>query len=246
LGAGGCHSSQPVRLRVMTYNMHHGHGMDGKFDLSRTIQVLNAAKPDLLALQEVDSKCERSRRVDEPQELAAQTGMQAAFGKTIDWQGGDYGIAILSRYPILHQHSYPLLNIPPHEPRVLLEVGVSVAGCELTFYDMDLDDNPDNAERFGSVDLFKQTVEQQKGLVILGGDLFGTPDHPAIRKLLGFMTDACAGRNEENTCPAREPKKRIDYVMYRSNPHLRCISCEVIPEPLAAQHRPVLAVFEVR
>ena len=78
LGAGGCHPSQPVRLRVMTYNIHHGHGMDGKFDLSRTIQVINAAKPDLLALQEVDSKCERSRRVDEPQELAAQTGMQAA------------------------------------------------------------------------------------------------------------------------------------------------------------------------
>lgn len=242
----GCTPSKPVTLRVMTYNIHHGHGMDGQFDLGRTVKVINDARPDLVALQEVDSKTERARQIDEPQELAERTGMQAIFGKTIDWQGGEYGIAVLSRLPVLFSRSHSLPNTPGHEPRVLMEVGVSVGGRTVAFYNTDLDDNPDDAERMGSVELFEQIAREQKARVILGGDLFGTPEHPAVRKLLGFMSDCAVGHCEEqNTSSAREPQKRIDYILYRPHPRLRCVSCEVIAEPIAAQHRPVLAVFHV-
>src|SRR5687767_15601661 len=180
----GCAPSKPVTLRVMTYNIHHGHGMDGRFDLGRTVKVINDARPDLVALQEVDSKTERVHQIDEPRELGERTGMQPIFGKTIDWQGGEYGIAVLSRLPVLYSRAYPLPNTPGHEPRVLMEVSVLVGGQPLVFYNTDLDDNPDDAERMGSIELFERIAREQKDPVILGGDLFGTPEHPTIVKLL--------------------------------------------------------------
>src|SRR6185503_4310158 len=65
-----------TQLRVMSYNIHHGIGMDRRVDLSRTIETIRAAKPDLVALQELDRKTNRANQVDQLQALAEGTGMQ--------------------------------------------------------------------------------------------------------------------------------------------------------------------------
>src|SRR5438132_10415788 len=88
-------------IRVMTYNIHVGIGMDKKLDLARIAGVINAHHPDLVGLQEVDRGVTRTGRVDEIAELAKLTRMNYDFAFNLRYQGGQYGVAILSRFPIM-------------------------------------------------------------------------------------------------------------------------------------------------
>src|SRR5690606_15119708 len=97
-----------LRLRVLSYNIHHAEGVDRKLDVERIAKIIVAAKPDLVALQEVDQKVTRTRGVDQPAELARLTGMHMAFGGNIRLQGGEYGNAVLSRWPIKAQKNHLL------------------------------------------------------------------------------------------------------------------------------------------
>ena len=91
----------PRTLRVMSYNIHIGVGLDKKSDLARIANVIKAADVDVVALQEVDVRTRRSGTdVDQLAELAKLTGMHGRFGKGRDFDGGEYGQAILSRQPI--------------------------------------------------------------------------------------------------------------------------------------------------
>src|SRR4030095_13030808 len=89
----------PTSLRLVTYNIHHGEGNDGSIDLPRLAHVTQSLHPDLVALQEVDIKTARTGQVDQAAELARLTGMHYVFGKAIDFDGGQYGNVVLSRYP---------------------------------------------------------------------------------------------------------------------------------------------------
>src|SRR6266536_5341306 len=87
-------------VRVMTYNIHVGVGMDKKLDLQRIADVINDQRADLVGLQEVDRGVERTEGRDEIAELAKLTSMNYAFAHNLDYQGGQYGVAVLSRVPI--------------------------------------------------------------------------------------------------------------------------------------------------
>src|SRR4029077_899069 len=114
----------PLTLRVLTYNIHHGEGTDGRFDLSRLADVVTSVHPDLVALQEVDQGTERASGVSELTELARLTDMHPAFGKAMDYLGGQYGVAVLSRLPLLRAHNDPLPSFADREPRTALTVEV--------------------------------------------------------------------------------------------------------------------------
>ena len=86
-------AQEPITLRVLCYNIHYGQGMDGRYDLQRLASVISKAKPDLVALQEVDVGVNRSGRIHQAQELGRLTGMSVRFGPTQHYQGGLYGNA---------------------------------------------------------------------------------------------------------------------------------------------------------
>ena len=100
LCSAGSASPAKKTLRVMTYNIHVGVGMDKKLDLQRIADVINREQPDLVGLQEVDRGVKRTEGKDEIAELAAMTQMHFEFAPNLDYQGGKYGVAILSRLPI--------------------------------------------------------------------------------------------------------------------------------------------------
>ena len=87
-------------MRIMTYNIRAGRGMDGRLNLDRIAQVIEAEHPDVVALQEVDSKRRRTTYQDQAHLLAEQLGYHCAFVHARRWAEGDYGNAILSRYPM--------------------------------------------------------------------------------------------------------------------------------------------------
>src|SRR4051794_13831619 len=106
----------PKEIRGVTYNIHHGEGRDENFDLERIAKVLVVAKPDIVALQEVDQNTVRSDGVDQAEELARLTGMKAVFGRSTDMDGGDYGNAVLTKLPVRRNETVMLKSFKDVSP----------------------------------------------------------------------------------------------------------------------------------
>ena len=237
--------SAPLRLRVLTYNIHHGEGVDGKLDLERIAKVIRAANPDLVALQEVDRKVRRTRGVDQPAELARLTGMHVAFGRNIPLEGGEYGNAVLSRRPIKSQKNYPLPSLGRGEKRGLLAVELELAGGKpLLFLSTHLDHRPGEHERELSAEAINTIVANNPTkLDILAGDLNAIPTGStlAIFKTAWTMANAEA----LPTSPAVSPRRQIDYVLLRPKDSWKVIEVQVLDESVASDHRPLLAMIEL-
>src|SRR5215218_9695885 len=124
----GAHARGRVRLSVMSYNIHVGVGMDKKLDLARIAEVIKRHRVDIVGLQEVDRGVERTGRADEIRELARLTGMDYAFAHNLDYQGGQYGVAVLSRFPILAIDHRRYANRRERERRGFIRVEVEVGG----------------------------------------------------------------------------------------------------------------------
>ncbi len=240
----GCASREPATFRVMTYNIRHGEGLDGKIDLERIARVIRRSDADLIALEEVDRGVKRSDGVDQPARLAALTGMQAVFEKNADVQGGDYGNAVLSRLPVEHCENHLLPRMPGNEQRGLLEVHLRVGGRPLTFFATHFDHQKDDAERLASVAALRELLATTEGPVIVAGDLNATPDSPTLEQLHAFLDDAAAEAGSDAlTFPADAPDRRIDYILYRPDSGLRVTAYKVIPDAVASDHRPVTATL---
>ena len=87
-------------LRVLTYNIHHGEAMDRKFDYERLANTISRLKPDVVALQEVDNQTKRASGVDQAAELGKRLKMNHVFGNALYHSDGQYGEAVLSRFPL--------------------------------------------------------------------------------------------------------------------------------------------------
>src|SRR5438034_10788867 len=127
------------KLRVMTYNIHVGVGMDKKLDLPRIAAVINGQRADLVGLQEVDRGVERTGRIDEIAELAKLTHMDYAFAFNLKYQGGQYGVAILSRYPIRATDHRLYKNTREAERRGFIRAEVNIDGRVVNFATTHLD-----------------------------------------------------------------------------------------------------------
>jgi endonuclease/exonuclease/phosphatase family metal-dependent hydrolase len=237
----------PVRLRVLTYNIHHAEGTDRKLDPERIARVIKDANPDLVALQEVDDRTGRTESVDQAKKLGELTGMHAFFAKAMDYRGGGYGCAILSKRKPDAGRSHALPAEEGHEPRVLAEARVKLtdAGPTVVFYSTHLDHTRDPKSRQKQIaGIRKVTAEEKEPLAILAGDLNAQPGSKEIETLLKDWKDATANPALK-THPAEAPRIKIDYVLYRANDRVKVIEAQVLEEKVASDHAPVLVVFEV-
>src|SRR5450759_2196656 len=150
LFAGGCSTSTkpatPKTFRVMTYNIHHGEGLDGKVDLTRIAELIQREGADIVALQEVDKGVERTGRRDWPAELAALTGMTCVFNNNFHYQGGEYGNAMLTRFPVSAWMNLHYQMLRTNEQRGLLQLTLNVRGRKLLFMNTHIDYRGDDSE----------------------------------------------------------------------------------------------------
>jgi endonuclease/exonuclease/phosphatase family metal-dependent hydrolase len=233
-----------VRLSVMSYNIHVGVGMDKKLDLARIAEVIRRERVDLVALQEVDRGVERTGRVDEVRELARLTGMDFAFAHNLDYQGGQYGVAVLSRFPILAIDHRRYANRRERERRGFLRVEVEVGGRRLNFVNTHLDYQFLDGRAFETGQLLKALADV-RGPLIVAGDFNEEPGVGAHDMMLkaGFA-DAWAGNAAPGlTYPADRPTKRIDYVFHRGLGD-GVDARAAVPDTLASDHRPVVVSFK--
>lgn len=238
-------ADEPIQIRVLSYNIRHGRGMDEKVDMKRIAGVINAVEPDIVALQEVDRGVERSGKIDEPAELAELTGTEWVFERNIPHQGGDYGNALLTRLPIVEQKN---VHLPSHyegEQRGCLVVDLALPEDSGTVRVLatHLDYRPDDGERLASAKLIDEVVaEHPDRPTILMGDLNALPDSTTLERLDRSWTRTTV--EPLPTYPSREPTRQIDYILVRPEGNWRVVEIRVIDEPIASDHRPIFAVLE--
>jgi endonuclease/exonuclease/phosphatase family metal-dependent hydrolase len=229
-----------VRLNVMSYNIHVGIGMDKRLDLARVADVIKRHRVDIVGLQEVDRGVERTGRVDEMRELARLTGMDYAFAHNLDYQGGQYGVAVLSRFPILAIDHRRYANRRERERRGFIRVEVEVGGRRLSFVTTHLDYQWQEGRLFETEQLLAALADV-RGPLVVTGDFNEEPGVGAYELMLkaGFADGWAQETTPGLTYPADKPVKRIDYVFHRGlGEGVRASA--TVPDTLASDHRPVV------
>jgi len=236
---------KPLRLRVLCYNIHHAEGIDRKLDVPRIARVILSVKPDLVALQEVDNKTERTQRVDQVAELARLTKMKSIFGPNIDFQGGHYGNAILSRFPIARHKNHHLPNVDAGEQRGVLESVIKISKNQsVLFLATHFDHRRPGQERLASAKFINQMIgSRDKMPAILAGDLNDVPDSPTLKEIGKLW----ARTNPEisPTVPVAKPVRQIDYILLRPKERWKVVETRVLGEAVASDHRAIFAVIEL-
>jgi endonuclease/exonuclease/phosphatase family metal-dependent hydrolase len=234
-------------IRVMTYNIHVGVGMDKKLNLARIAKVINDQKPDLVGLQEVDRGVERTQHIDEIAELAKLTKMDYAFAFNLKYQGGQYGVAILSRLPISATDHRLYSNLREAERRGFIRAEVRIGGSVVNFVTTHLDYQYEDGRVFETEQLLK-ALENVNGPLIVVGDFNDVATGGAYKLMRQRFEDAwaLAHPNDEGfSYPADKPTKRIDYIFTRAADHIRA-KRGWIPDTLASDHVPVVADLEIK
>jgi endonuclease/exonuclease/phosphatase family metal-dependent hydrolase len=242
----GHEPGQPPVLRVLTYNIHHGEGLDGRIDLSRQAEVLRRELPDLVALQEVDRGTVRSGGVDQLAELARLTGLAPVFGRTLTFQGGGYGVGVLSRLPVHGTRQRGLPGSADREPRTALTVEVDIQdrGPRLQFTATHLDQGRETVDKLAQASYLAAALTSGSGDPgILAGDMNTRPDTEPMQILARRWTDTFVDPPPD---PNGRPRRRIDYVMVRPAHAWRVLESRYVDAPLASDHQPVLVVLEWR
>lgn len=220
-------------MRILTYNIQHGAGMDDVVDLDRQAAVIANATPDIVGLQEVDSCVKRSNRINEAGYLAQKLNMYSTFGSAIPLTGGKYGVAILSKEKPLSYRNIPL---PGKEKRTLLV-------CEFKEYvfattHLDLEES----NRLSSLNIILEEAARWDKPFFICGDWNDLPTSTLITKMkrnFSFLNNI-TNISSNYTFPAGKPSKIIDYIASYGRVVKSVQKRQVINEPNASDHRPVL------
>jgi endonuclease/exonuclease/phosphatase family metal-dependent hydrolase len=171
--------------------------------------------------------------------------MQGIFGKAMDYAGGGYGEAVLTRHPIIYTKNNPLPHTPNAEPRAALEIQIELPGGEkVVFVGTHLDHLRDQINRMNQAGRINELYLDNNLPMILAGDLNAAPGSDPIN-LLSSQWAYAAQDDPQPTMPSVRPRRKIDYIMYKPKKRWKVIEVRVIDEKVASDHCPVFAVLEL-
>lgn len=222
-------------VKIMSYNVRSAKGMDNVRDCGRVAKVILEQQPDLVAVQELDSMTNRCGKKYILGEIAQLTGMHPEYFPAIKFDGGKYGIGILSKEKPLAVQGYPLPG--REEKRALLVAEFQDYMFACTHLSLTEEDRMESLEIIGKI-----AAASQKPFYF-AGDLNDTPGSPfldGLQKNFRILNDVKA-----QTFPAPLPDRTLDYIAVWKGtaPKLDVVSKEVVEEPMASDHRPVCVVL---
>ena len=228
-----CNNS--TSTRVMCYNVRNCDGLDGKTDYERVANVIKNANVDAVAIQELDSMATRHAGQDVLKNLADLTGMYPTFAGSIDFQGGKYGIGMLTKEkPLSHRRvALPCRS----EPRSLLIVELD------DYYYCSTHLSLHAADRTTSVGIIIDELSKLDKPVMIAGDFNAEPDEEAMQ-LMAKHFAIFKKEGAPQTFPANKPEIEIDYICLLKSDHVAKFEVSghsVIEAPVESDHRPIVA-----
>ena len=244
-----CPITPPTLLRVLQFNIHAGVSRYGGVGLARIAAEIRAAQPDIVSLNEVDSGTIRSGRTDEAAYLGRATGMQTVYGPNISYDGGRFGNAILSRFPIVATHNTRLPRIGHSEARGLLEAQLRLDHRTIAFYSAHLSQGHRSGEasRVRQAEAVARIIQSSSLPTVVSGDLNSRPTDLPVRILRQYLLDAqqYGGTGPGLTVPEADPQNRIDYILYDNHFAPLPGSSQVLPSG-SSDHRSVFTELVLR
>ncbi len=204
------HSSDS--FTVATYNIRHGRGMDGQVNLERTAAAIRALEADVVGLQEVDRGVARSGSVDQSRTLGEQLGMSHAFGAFFAYQGGEYGMAILSRFPILRSEA---LRLPDgNEPRVAILAELELpSGRRVLAVNVHFDWVQSDSFRYQQVEALAAVLDTVSLPMILVGDFNDRPGSRTLERWRPRFATLEKPEDDRFTFSSLAPEQEIDHIL---------------------------------
>jgi endonuclease/exonuclease/phosphatase family metal-dependent hydrolase len=238
-------------VRILTYNLHSGGGMDGVIDYARLANVIRNSNAQISGLQEI-SKLRPDCNVDDPLKFMAELLSQNDyFAETVMPTYIDkvyhYGIGALSAIQTEQVGELELPNLDNAEPRKAIFLK-NVTDSGKTFYFVNTHLAHNDGERFDQLRkeqlqaIHQYVLEKKFYPVIITGDLNDTPNSPCIDYLTQNYTTTDLTMP---TFPSIHPEKRIDYIAFFPCDAFKIKESVIIEETLASDHRPLYAELEI-
>lgn len=230
-------------LRIMSYNIRNGRGMDNKVDYPRIAEVIRKNAPDVVALQELDCRTSRSQGVDVLSEIATILGMYPTYGAAIDFQGGKYGVGILSKEKPIRVETTPLPGREERRALLCVELENYVVFC--SHWSLTEED------RNSTVAIITNKKKQYTKPVFLCGDFNAHSEEDSI---LSLKKDWAILSADAPTFPANSPDERIDYIC-ATDPNnaiseetwqKSVLASSVVNAPNESDHRPILVEVDMK
>lgn len=238
-------AQQSGTIKVLSYNVHHCNppAHPGHIDVEAIAGVIRKSGADLVGLQEIDVHTDRSgKALNQAEELGRLTGMYHYFAKAIDYQGGEYGVALLSKFPIIDsfRFSLPMDERLNGEARVIGAIRIHVPGFgDLLFGNTHLD--LAEAHQLLQVDYIIDKSREVSIPLVLTGDFNAEPGSTVMERLDRYFIRAGKAGAASFTYPATEPDRAIDFIFHGKNDPFEVLTYDVIDDRYASDHRPVFA-----
>ena len=219
-------------IKILSYNVRNARGMDEVTDYDRIARVIKRIDADCVAIQELDSATVRSNGAVVLEELARRTGMVASYSKSIDYQGGGYGVGVLTKEKPVRKETVSLPGSEEKRSMLMVELPDYVICC--THWSLK---QPD---RLASAEIINNRLQDFTSKpVFLAGDLNAVPASEEIGRLSEEWT--ILNDTTQPTIPVTNPTRCIDYVLMRNNSltAVKSIDTRVENEPMASDHLPV-------
>jgi len=238
-------------IKVMTYNTHHCNppGKPGVIDVDAVANVVKAQNADIVALQEIDVNTARSGNINQAELLASKTGYKFYFfAKAMDFDSGQYGVLILSKYSLKDTatHALPKAEDPGGrgEPRVVALATVELPGGK--------------SFRFGSTHLeaYNKTSRllQAKDInsiassttlpFIIAGDFNARENSDVINTIDEHFIRTCT--NCAGTFVGKRDEGAIDYIAASPRSTIEVLSHSVVPDKETSDHMPVVVTLKLK
>lgn len=195
-------------IRVMTWNIHGAFGRNPRFDLARVVELIRGWEPDIVALQEVDSRRALAGGANPFEFLPAAIGLYGVGAKSLTTTDGDYGQMLISRWPIT-SHDVRDISFGEREPRRAIRAEVETAAGPLTVIathlGLSIRERRDQARALIA-------LTDGGGPAVVAGDFNDWFWPGSVRTVLSRVL---GGRTRHRTFPSMFPLLRLDRIYCR-------------------------------
>lgn len=255
-------------IRVMSYNILSGYAEQfrdkpytletAKRAMDALAEVIRRQDPDFVILNEVDNGSERTAKVHQAREIAERLGMEWHYtSANTNHYNGEFGEAVLSKFPILERLSYilPYEEVPGGpklETRALCVIRVEIDGQSFFVAGTHLDHRYYENSRILQVNTIRGLYDTElAGNMILAGDLNAVPSAESMITLSSFMKQA--GPVDALSYPSDKPDRKIDYIFYNPSSVFTVLNYKVVSLEDqqvngldVSDHRPIVADIRIK